>query len=206
MSAPFSGTPLREADLDPDPLRQFAAWFAAAEAAGVHEPEAMTLATATPDGAPSARMVLLRGFGSAGFDFYTNLESRKARELAANPRAALVLYWYALGRQVRIEGDVALLPREESERYFRTRPRGSRLGAWASAQSTVIAGREELDRRLREVAGRFEGGDVPLPPWWGGYRVRPHELEFWQQGPDRLHDRLRYRRAEGGWTIERLSP
>lgn len=203
---PLYGRPLREVDLDPDPLRQFAVWFAAASEAGVREPEAMTLATAAPDGAPSARMVLLKGVGEGGFDFYTNIESRKGRELLANARAALVLYWEPLGRQVRVEGGVEPLSRAESAAYFATRPLGSRLGAWASRQSVVITGRDELERRLAEVKARFAGREPPLPDWWGGFRLVPHTVEFWQHREDRLHDRLRYRRDDDAWTIERLSP
>jgi pyridoxamine 5'-phosphate oxidase len=203
---PTYGQPLREEDLDPDPFRQFDAWFHAAREAGVREPEAMTLATATPDGLPSARMVLLKGYGPQGLELYSNTESRKGRELAANPRAALVLYWEALGRQVRVEGTVERLSGEEAEAYFRSRPLGSRLGAWASRQSEVIAGREEIERRLAEVEERFAAGEPPLPPWWGGYRVRPEVIEFWQHRESRLHDRLRYRREDGFWVVERLSP
>jgi pyridoxamine 5'-phosphate oxidase len=203
---PTYGQPLREEDLDPDPFRQFDVWFRAAREAGVREPEAMTLATATPDGLPSARMVLLKGYGPQGFDLYSNTESRKGRELAANPRAALVVYWEALGRQVRVEGTVERLSVEEAEAYFRSRPLGSRLGAWASRQSEVIAGREEIERRLAEMEERFAAGEPPLPPWWGGYRVRPEVIEFWQHRESRLHDRLRYRREDGFWVVERLSP
>ena len=198
--------PLREADLDPDPFRQFATWFKAAQEAGVREPEAMTLATATSDGAPSARMVLLKGYGPAGFDFYTNTEGRKGRELATNPRAALVIYWEALGRQVRVEGPVIRIPRDEVEGYFRTRPIGSRLGAWASRQSQVIAGRSELEARLAEMQERFADTEPALPPWWGSYRVVPTAIELWQHRESRLHDRLRYLRAGDGWVLERLSP
>jgi pyridoxamine 5'-phosphate oxidase len=198
--------PLREGDLDPDPFVQFGRWFAAAAEAGVREPEAMTLATAGADGAPSARMVLLKGAGSEGFDFYTNTESRKGRDLAANPRAALVFYWEVLGRQVRVEGRVRRLREAESAAYFASRPRGSRLGAWASRQSEVIEGRQELERRLAEVEERFADHEPPLPDWWGGYRLSPHVVEFWQHREDRLHDRLRYRRSGGAWIIERLSP
>lgn len=181
-------------------------WFAAAREAGVREPEAMTLATASSDGGPSARMVLLKGAGPEGFDFYTNTESRKGRDLAGNPRAALVFYWEVLGRQVRVEGRVRRLCEAESAAYFASRPLGSRLGAWASRQSEVIDGREELERRLAEVQDRFGGEEPPLPDWWGGYRLTPHMVEFWQHREDRLHDRLRYRRASGRWILERLSP
>jgi pyridoxamine 5'-phosphate oxidase len=167
----------------------------------------MTLATATPDGVPSARLVLLKGFDARGFTFFTDYRSQKGRELDANPRAALAFFWGELERQVRITGTVTKLSREESEEYYRTRPRGSRLGAWTSHQSAVLPSREALEQRLHEVAARFPGEEVPLPPHWGGYLVRPETVEFWQGRPDRLHDRIRYTRRSGdGWTIERLSP
>jgi pyridoxamine 5'-phosphate oxidase len=197
---------LVEADVDPDPVVQFGRWFDDANAADLVEPSAMTLATAGADGVPSARMVLLRGVDQRGFVFYTNYESRKAAELAANPRAALVFWWGALQRQVRVEGPVERTSQEESEAYFRTRPLGSRLSAWASPQSRVIPGRAVLDERVAELAARHPDGDVPLPPFWGGYRLVPEVVELWQGRPNRLHDRLRYTRTPGGWRIERLAP
>jgi pyridoxamine 5'-phosphate oxidase len=191
-----------EADLDPDPLRQFARWFGQAPEAA---PEAMAVATATPDGAPSVRMVLMKGFDERGFVFFTNYESRKALELAANPRAALLFHW--LGRQVRIEGRVERTSREESVAYARSRPRGSQLSALASPQSRPIAGRSELERRVAELAHEHPSGDLPEHPAWGGFRVIPESYEFWEHRPDRLHDRVRFRRGPGGaWIVERLAP
>jgi len=178
-------------------------------AAGLVEPNAMTLATVGPDGRPSARMVLLKGFDHRGFVFYTNYSSRKGRELTANPAAALVFWWPPpVHRQVRIEGLVERVSHEESDAYFRTRPFGSQLGAWASNQSEVIAGRDILELRLERLTATYAGGEVPLPPYWGGYRLAPDVIEFWQGRPNRLHDRLRYSRdgATAGWTLERLSP
>ena len=199
---------LDEADVSHDPFVEFARWFAEAQDAEVPDPNAMTLATATAEGVPSARIVLLKGFDPRGFVFFTDYRSRKGAELEANPRAALVLYWHELERQVRITGGVALASREESEQYFASRPLGSRLGAWASYQSRVIPGREALEGDLREIEARFDGGDVPLPPHWGGYRVVPDAIEFWQGRESRLHDRIRYVREAGGkgWRVERLSP
>jgi pyridoxamine 5'-phosphate oxidase len=193
-------------DLDPDPVRQFAAWFTAAVAGGVHEPEAMTLATADAAGVPSARMVLLRGHGPDGFVFFTNYDSRKGRELHANPRAALVFHWAAQGRQVRVEGRVRRTSDAESDAYFASRPRGSRLGAWASQQSRPLADRDELEREIARHDERFAGGEVPRPEGWGGFRLTPEAVEFWQHRDDRLHDRFLYARVGGGWEIRRLAP
>ena len=198
---------LIESNVERDPIKQFARWFGDAEGAGLKLPNAMTLATATKDGIPSARVVLLKGFDDEGFVFYTNYESRKGRELDENPNAALVFYWSELDRQVRISGAVAKTSREESESYFQTRPVDSQLGAWASSQSRVISSREVLENKMRELIRQYEGGAAPLPPYWGGYRLAPAEIEFWQNRLGRLHDRLRYRRQPNGeWLIERLSP
>jgi pyridoxamine 5'-phosphate oxidase len=197
--------PLRETDLDADPFRQFDAWFREAGEV-VRAPEAMAIATAAPDGRPSVRMVLLKAFSEDGFVFFTGYESRKGRELAANPRAALLFYWDPLGRQVRIEGAVVRVSSRESDEYFHSRPRGAQLAALASRQSEVLSGRDELDRRHAELESELEGGEVPLPSAWGGFRLTPETFEFWQHRENRLHDRLRYRRDSGRWTIERLSP
>jgi pyridoxamine 5'-phosphate oxidase len=205
MRREYAREALAEADVDADPVVQFGRWFEQATQAGLLEPSAMTLATATPDGRSSARMVLLRGFDERGFCFYTNYESRKAAELAANPRAALVFWWDALERQVRIEGRVEPTSRAESEAYFASRPPGSQLSAAASPQSQVID-RATLERRVAELATSLPDGTVPLPDFWGGYRLAPEVVEFWQGRPNRLHDRLRYRRAGDAWVIERLAP
>ena len=193
-------------DVDPDPVVEFGKWMDQALRADLQEPHAMTLATASADGVPSARVVLLRGYDASGFTFFTDYRSRKGRELADNPRACGVFYWPELERQVRVSGAVRKVSREESEAYFRSRPTGSRLGAWASTQSAVIADRGVLEERLREMAARFGTADVPLPEHWGGYRIVPVELEFWQGRESRLHDRVRYRKQGDVWRLERLSP
>ena len=199
--------PLREQDVDPDPQRQFAAWFADAARAGVREPEAMAVATSSPAGAPSVRMVLLKSYDARGFVFYTNYESRKGLELAENPRAALLFYWDPLGRQVRIEGGVQRTSPEESAAYIGSRTRGSQLSALSSPQSSSVAGRDALEERVAELTKRYEGGELPIPDWWGGFRVAPDSYEFWQHREDRLHDRLRYTPAGGDtWGIVRLAP
>jgi pyridoxamine 5'-phosphate oxidase len=196
--------PFNETDLAADPFAQFAAWF---EEAGtvVDAPEIMTVATSTADGRPSARMLLLKEHGPDGFVFFSGYESRKGGELAENPLAALVFYWRPLGRQIRVEGEVERLDPAESETYFRTRPLQSRYSAWASRQSSVIPDRESLERRFDKAVERY-GEEVPLPGHWGGYRLRPHTIEFWQHRDNRLHDRLRYRLDGDEWKVERLSP
>jgi pyridoxamine 5'-phosphate oxidase len=188
-----------------DPLAQFRHWYEYAVAAGLPEPEAMALATATPEGRPSVRFVLLKGIDERGVEFYTNYQSRKGRELAANPHAALAVLWKPLQRQVRLEGPVERLSPEESDAYFATRSRGSRLGAWASDQSREIPGRDWLDARLAEVEARHPD-EVPRPPHWGGYVLRPEVIEFWEGRPNRLHDREQFTRGPAGWSSVRLSP
>lgn len=195
-----------ERNFHPDPIQQFHRWFRAVERAGLPEPNAMTLATATRTGRPSARMVLLKGVDERGFQFFTNYESRKGRELAANPHAALVFYWHEVNRQVRVTGRASKLSAAESDAYFATRPHGSRLAALASQQSSVIPSRTVLERRYRELVAGYPHDGPPRPINWGGYCVHPNEIEFWQQGPNRLHDRLRYRKSRGVWILERLSP
>lgn len=198
---------LLENEIDRDPLAQFQKWFAEAVASNVPEPEAMTLATSTPAGRPSARIVLLKDCSARGFVFFTNYTSRKSRELEQNNFASLVFWWAALERQVRVEGRVEKVSAAESDDYFRTRPRGSQLGAWASTQSRVAESREIIAARLRELEKEYQNREVPRPPHWGGYRLLPESIEFWQGRPDRLHDRLRYRKNEKNeWLIERLWP
>lgn len=198
--------PLTEADVLPDPLAQFERWLADANAGGLVEPTAMALGTVSAAGQPAVRIVLFKGLHQGGFTFYTNYESRKGEELAARPEAALTFWWDKLERQVRIEGRVERVPRELSDRYFHSRPRGSQIGAYTSRQSQVLAQRAELDARLAATGERFTGQDIPLPDYWGGYRVVPRTIEFWQGRANRVHDRLRYVSDSGGWRIERLEP
>jgi len=202
-----AGKGLRRSDLNPDPIKQFASWFTAAIEAGIRDVNAMSLATASRDGRPSVRIVLLKTFDQDGFVFFTNYESEKGKQLEANPYAALAFYWIELDRQIRVSGMVKKTSREESQSYFHSRPVGSQLSAWASRQSEVLDGRRMLDARMAEVSERFVDKPVPLPPHWGGYRLKPEGMEFWQGRANRLHDRFRYtRQASGNWLIERLAP
>lgn len=197
---------LLEGEVAADPFRQFQAWFEEAHALSVYEPNAMALATADGDGRPSVRMVLLKALDARGLTFFTNLSSRKAREMAANPRAALTFWWGPMERQVRFEGRIERVADAEADAYFATRPRGAQIGAWASQQSVAIEGREVLEAAVGEIEARYGEGDVPRPPGWGGYRLLPEVVEFWQGRRDRLHDRLRYARDGATWRIERLAP
>lgn len=197
---------LSETSAGADPIALFGEWFATARKAGLFLPEAIALATTAADGTPSVRMMLLKSFDERGFVFFTNYGSRKAAEIEANRRAAFVVYWNVLQRQVRVEGGVERLDEAESLDYFRTRPRGSQLGAWASAQSSVLEGREELERQFKEREEEFRDREVPLPPFWGGYRLRPRSVEFWQGRANRLHDRIRFHRQGDAWSVERLAP
>jgi pyridoxamine 5'-phosphate oxidase len=204
---PDFAVPLLEEDADADPVRQFTAWFEEAVASGVRAPEAAALATATPNGIPSVRVVLVKQADSAGFVFYSNYESAKGRELAANPRAELLFHWDRLGRQVRVQGAVERTSAMESAAYVRSRPRGSQLSALASPQSTVVGSREQLEGRVAELAARYADAELPVPGNWGGFRLVPQAFEFWQHREDRLHDRLRYARdPDGRWHMERLAP
>jgi pyridoxamine 5'-phosphate oxidase len=198
---------LHRRDLDPDPIKQFGNWFTAAIEIGIRDVNAMSLATAGSDAKPSVRIVLLKGFDHDGFVFFTNYESEKGKQLDANPSAALGFYWIEMDRQIRISGDVEKTSREESERYFHSRPLGSQLGAWASRQSEVVDARRILDARMAEMTERFADKPIPLPPHWGGYRLIPQTIEFWQGRANRLHDRFRYTRQPAGtWLVDRLAP
>jgi pyridoxamine 5'-phosphate oxidase len=202
----YEGQDLGPASVAADPVEQVRTWLRGAREAGIYEPEAMTVSTVGDDGRPSSRYVLLRGLDERGFSFFTNYESAKGRALAQRPYAALTFGWLAVHRAVRVEGEVEKLPAEQSDAYFASRPRGAQISAWASPQSTVIGGRDELDRAMAEIEARFAGVEVPRPPHWGGFLVRPERVELWQGRLNRLHDRLRYVREGDGWRIERLAP
>ena len=206
MRRDFESNGLEREALDDDPFRQFESWFNQAVEAGIDDPNALTLATADASGAPGARTVLLKYFDATGFVFYTNYGSRKARALGENPRAAMLFPWIPLNRQVTVEGAVEKVSRNESLRYFMSRPEGSQLGAWVSQQSAVIESRQALETKLERMKARFHDGGIPLPEFWGGYRVIPERIEFWQGRPSRLHDRFEYRREDGRWQINRLQP
>lgn len=206
MRREYSARPLNEAEVDRDPMKQFDIWFRDAIAAESLDPNAMALATTDSEGRPSARVVLLKGFDDRGFVFFTNYESRKGRDLAENPHASLCFWWGELVRQVRIDGVVERVAAKESDAYFESRPIDSKLGAWASDQSCAVASREALERRMEEVRARYAGSDVPRPAHWGGYRLIPDAIEFWQGRPNRLHDRLYFRLVDGVWTLNRLAP
>ena len=207
LRSEYSTQGLRRADLHPNPFEQFNAWFAAALAANIREANAMSLATATSDGKPTVRTVLLKAFDQRGCVFFTNYYSEKGDQLNANPHAELCFYWSPLERQVRIRGPVEKTSREDSAAYFHSRPLGSQLGAWVSKQSEVVDARQVLDARLEAMKERYHAGDIPLPPHWGGYRLAPDRFEFWQGRPNRLHDRFRYaHHADGKWVIDRLAP
>jgi pyridoxamine 5'-phosphate oxidase len=207
LRAEYAQAGLNAADLDRDPLWQFQRWFEQTLKAGLREPNAMVLATVNAHGEPSTRIVLLKGIDERGFVFFSNYESRKALDLASNPRAALNFPWIDLERQINVIGSVVKIGRQESEAYFRSRPRGNRLGAWASHQSEVITERSVLEKRMAELESKYPGDDIPMPDYWGGYRLSPTEIEFWQGRPNRLHDRFRYsRQPDGRWKLDRLSP
>ena len=202
----YTGRGLHREDLDADPIRQFEVWFRQATELGLHEPNAMSLATVDAAGMPLLRTVLLKYFDAKGFVFFTNYESRKARQIAENPRVSLLFPWILLERQVIVQGRAEKISAAESLRYFISRPRESQLGAWVSQQSSVISSRKILMQKLHEISEKFREGEIPLPSFWGGFRVVPEKIEFWQGGPARLHDRFLYKKKDDGWTVERLSP